>query len=170
MRRTRLVGAPAQPGGSAPAPIAFFYAPPMDDTIFRKILDGEAEVSWIARENGVAAFMDLHPVNPGHALVIPERPAVGLADLDPDDGREMFAMAQRVAAAIRASDIPCDGINLILADGVAAGQEVFHVHLHVIPRVEGDAFGFKHAPDYPRAERRMTLDEQAAEITNRLKS
>ena len=142
----------------------------MDETIFSKILAGEAEASWIAREHGVAAFMDLHPVNPGHALVIPERPAVGLADLDPEDGRQMFAMAQRVAAALRASDIPCDGINLILADGVHAGQEVFHVHLHVIPRVEGDAFGFQHAPDYPRAERRQILDQQAVEITERLNS
>ena len=140
----------------------------MSGTIFSQILAGEAEVSWIAREHGVAAFMDLHPVNPGHALVVPERPAVGLADLDPEDGRQMFAMAQRVAAAIRASDIPCDGINLILADGEHAGQEVFHVHLHVIPRVEGDAFGFQHAPDYPRAERRNVLDEQAVEITNKL--
>ncbi len=142
----------------------------MSGTIFSQILAGEAEVSWIAREHGVAAFMDLHPVNPGHALVVPERPAVGLADLDPEDGRQMFAMAQRVAAAIRASDIPCDGINLILADGEHAGQEVFHVHLHVIPRVEGDAFGFQHAPDYPRAERRNVLDEQAVEITNKLGS
>ena len=139
-----------------------------DGTIFGKILAGEAEVSWIAREHGVAAFMDLHPVNPGHALVIPERPAVGLADLDPEDSRKMFAMGQRVAAAIRASGIPCDGVNLILCDGEAAGQEVFHVHLHVIPRVEGDAFGFRHAPDYPRAEARRTLDEQATEISTQL--
>lgn len=83
----------------------------MDGTIFGKILAGEAEVSWIAGERSVAAFMDLHPVNPGHTLVIPERPAVGLADLDPEDGRQMFVMAQKVAAAIRASDIPCDGVN-----------------------------------------------------------
>ncbi len=140
----------------------------MDSTIFSKILAGEEEVSWIAREQGVAAFMDLHPINPGHALVIPERPAVGLADLDPQDGREMFAMAQRVADAIRASDIPCDGINLVLADGVAAGQEVFHVHLHVIPRVEGDAFGFRHAPDYPRVETRSVLDAVAATVRHHL--
>ena len=140
----------------------------MDGTIFSKILAGEEEVSWIAREHGVAAFMDLHPINPGHALVIPERPAVGLADLDPQDGREMFAMAQRVADAIRASDIPCDGINLVLADGVAAGQEVFHVHLHVIPRVEGDAFGFRHAPDYPVAASRSVLDGVAATVRDHL--
>ncbi|MEM9467356.1 MAG: HIT domain-containing protein [Actinomycetota bacterium] len=140
----------------------------MDTTVFGRILAGEAEVSWIAREHGVAAFMDLHPINPGHALVISERPAVGLADLDPEDGRQMFAMAQRVAAAIRASDIRCDGINLVLADGVVAGQEVFHVHLHVIPRLDGDAFGFQHAPGYPRAEVRATLDEHAMEIKRSL--
>ena len=134
------------------------------DCIFCQILAGDAEVSWIARENGVAAFMDLHPVNPGHALVVPEAHSVGLADLDPNDGREVMALGQRVAAAIRASGLPSDGINLILADGVAAGQEVFHAHLHVIPRVQGDAFGFRHAPDYPRAEHRRVLDEHAAEI------
>ena len=83
------------------------------DCIFCQILAGDAEVSWIARENGVAAFMDLHPVNPGHALVVPETHSVGLADLDPNDGREVMALGQRVAAAIRASGLPSDGINLI---------------------------------------------------------
>ncbi len=139
------------------------------ECIFCEILAGTAEVSWIAREDGVAAFMDLNPVNPGHALVIPEDHVVGLTDLDPADGREMTALAQRVAGAIRASGLPCDGVNLLLCDGVAAGQEVFHVHLHVIPRVEGDDFGFRTAPDYPKAAPRRALDDQAALIAECLR-
>ena len=67
--------------------------------IFCEILAGRADVSRVWRGDGVAAFMDLHPINPGHVLVVPERHAVGLTDLDPADGRAMFAVAQRVASA-----------------------------------------------------------------------
>ena len=53
----------------------------------------------------------------------------------------MFSMGMRVAAALRASDIQCEGVNFFLADGEAAGQEIFHAHLHVFPRFKGDGFG-----------------------------
>ena len=83
-----------------------------------------------------------------------------LADLDPEDGAAVFETGRRAAAALRASSLRCEGVNLFLADGEAAGQEVFHVHLHVLPRYEGDGFGLRMPPDYsmrPRAE----LDEAA---------
>jgi diadenosine tetraphosphate (Ap4A) HIT family hydrolase len=94
---------------------------------------------------------------------VPRTHATFLADLDPEDGAEIFRAGQRAAAALRASTIRCEGVNLFLADGAAAGQEVFHVHLHVIPRYEGDGFGLRLPSDYsvrPRAE----LDEAAAAL------
>lgn len=66
--------------------------------------------------------------------------AVGLADLDEADGRQMFAVGQRLAAALRRTDLRCEGVNLLLADGEAAMQEIFHIHLHVFPRYAGDRF------------------------------
>ena len=87
--------------------------------------------------------MDIFPVNPGHVLVIPTSHSAFLAELDPEAGAELFRVAQRVAAALRRSDPRCEGVNLFLADGEAAGQEIFHVHLHVIPRQRGDGSGFR---------------------------
>jgi histidine triad (HIT) family protein len=88
----------------------------------------------------------------------------GLAGL----GGHIFAMGMRVAAALRTCGVRCKGVNLFLADGEAAGQEVFHAHLHVFPRYAGDGFGFKFSPNYfvlpPRAE----LDDIARGIRNAL--
>ena len=75
--------------------------------------------------------------------VLPKIHAVYLEDLAPDLGASLFNVAMRVSEALRTSGIRCEGVNLLLADGEAAGQEIPHVHLHVIPRFEGDGFGFK---------------------------
>ena len=110
----------------------------MADCVFCEILVGNLPVSWVFQDDEVVAFMTIGPVNPGHVLVIPRQHAAQLADLDPAIGGKIFQGAMRVAAAIRASSLPSDGINLFVSDGPAAGQEVFHVHLHVVPRVAGD--------------------------------
>lgn len=112
----------------------------MTDCIFCDLVRGEAEISTIYEDDAVLGFMNIHPVNPGHALVIPKRRATYLADLDEETGRAMWTATQRAAAAVRASGLKCEGVNLFLADGEAAFQEVFHVHMHVIPRFKGDPF------------------------------
>ena len=70
----------------------------------------------------------------------------------------------RLADALRRSGVRCEGVNLFLADGEAAGQEVFHVHLHVIPRFPGDGFGFRFAPGYFQLPGRDALDQVASAI------
>jgi diadenosine tetraphosphate (Ap4A) HIT family hydrolase len=110
--------------------------------------------------------MDIHPVNPGHVLVIPTSHAAFLADLDADSGGELFRVGQQVAAAMRRSDLPCEGVNLLLADGAAAGQEIFHVHLHVIPRHRRDGAGFRFGGARPLA--RRALDEIAENLRSSL--
>ena len=134
--------------------------------IFAEILDGNRPASFVYRDELVSAFMDIAPINPGHVLVVPNAPAKSLAELDPKTGGRMFEVAQRVGAAIRASDIPSDGINLLLADGVAAGQEIAHVHLHVIPRTVDDSVRMQ-APDRGPAERPV-LDRAAQTIAGQL--
>jgi histidine triad (HIT) family protein len=107
--------------------------------------------------------MDIRPVVQGHMLVVPRTHAASLADLDYADGGHLFALGQRATAAVRASALHCEGVNLFLADGEAAGQDVFHVHLHVIPRYEGDGFSLSFPPQYSVRPRRE-LDEAAASL------
>jgi histidine triad (HIT) family protein len=123
----------------------------MPDCLFCRILAGEIPGSIVLQEERCAAFLDIHPVNPGHLLVVPRRHAGGLADLDPEDAAAVMRAARRLAGAVRRSGLECDGVNLHLADGEAAGQEIDHVHLHVIPRRRGDGFGLRLPPGYRTA-------------------
>jgi histidine triad (HIT) family protein len=108
--------------------------------------------------------MDIQPINPGHALVIPNRHAGSLGEVDEHTAGHLFRLAQRVMVALRSSDLRCEGVNLLLADGAAAGQEVFHTHLHVIPRYPGDGFGFRFGSSYSVKPTRRELDEAAERI------
>jgi histidine triad (HIT) family protein len=114
--------------------------------------------------------MDIQPVNPGHVLVIPNEHAAHLADLAEESGAQLFRIAQRTAAALRVSGVKCEGVNFFLADGEAAMQDVFHVHLHVFPRYQGDGFGLKLSPDYFTLPERSELDRIAEDIHNVLES
>jgi histidine triad (HIT) family protein len=107
---------------------------------FCQIIAGRLPSSQLYADELVVAFMDIRPVNSGHLLVVPRIHAVSLAELPEVAGAAMFVTAQRMARALRASGVPTDGINFFLADGAVAGQEVWHVHLHVIPRLAGDGF------------------------------
>ncbi len=101
-------------------------------------------------------------MNPGHAIIIPKRHAAYLAEMDEETGRHLWTVAQRTAAALRASGVRCEGVNLFLADGEAAFQEVFHVHLHVFPRYTGDAF--RMIADWENFRPRDELDSVAADL------
>ena len=128
----------------------------MSECIFCDIAAGTAPASILYQDALCLAFMDIQPVNAGHLLVVPIRHATYLADLPPDTGAQLFRVAQQLSAALRRSGVHCEATNLFLADGEAAGQDVFHVHMHVIPRFAGDGFGLRHGPTYgvrpPRAE------------------
>ena len=80
----------------------------------------------------------------------------------------MFKVAMKVSDALRISGIRCEGVNLFLADGEAAGQEIFHVHLHVFPRFDGDGFGLRFDENYFILPKRDELDETANEIRDAL--
>lgn len=82
----------------------------------------------------------------------------------------MFRVAMRISKGLRRSNIKCEGVMLLLADGEVAGQEVPHVHLHVIPRYAGDGFGMKFGPRYGSKPDRKELDKVASEIVVAMKS
>jgi histidine triad (HIT) family protein len=129
---------------------------------FCAIVAATAPASVVYEDAEVLAFLDIRPVTPGHLLVIPKRHAPFLADLDEATGARLFRVAMRLARALRASELRCEGINLFLADGEAAFQEVFHVHLHVVPRFAGD--GFRIDADWSLAPPRAELDAIAARL------
>lgn len=132
--------------------------------IFCKIARGEIPASIVAATDSVLAMMDIQPINPGHVLVIPKSHATYLADLDEKIGDDVFQLAMRVAGGLRKSGVRCEGVNLFLADGKVAGQEVFHVHLHVIPRFEGDGFGLRFPVNYGQHPAREELARIAGSI------
>jgi len=112
----------------------------------------------------VLAFLDIQPVNPGHALVIPRIHAKELSELDPAIGGKMFEVAMLVDEGLRRSNVKCEGVTLFLADGEAASQDIFHVHLHVIPRFRGDGFGLRVGPYYGMKPERKELNLIAEQI------
>jgi histidine triad (HIT) family protein len=143
-------------------------APVVADCVFCEIVAGRQPSSTIYRDDVCAAFLDTQPVNPGHLLIAPNVHAACLADLDEETGAHMFRVAQRLAGALRRCGVQCEGINLFLADGAAAMQEVFHVHLHVVPRYERDGFGFRFSPAYYQKPARAELDRVAEQIRKTL--
>ena len=131
----------------------------MENCLFCKIIAGELEGTIVYQDEICTALMDIQPINPGHLLVIPNDHSKDLTELPPETGKHIFAIAQILAAALRGSGIRCEGINLFLADGKAAMQEVFHFHLHIIPRYDGDGFGFQFSPRYAELPTRDDLDK-----------
>jgi histidine triad (HIT) family protein len=134
------------------------------DCIFCRIIAGAAPASIVYRDAVCLAFMDIQPVNPGHLLVVPLAHAAGLSALDALTAGHLMQVGQRLGGALLNSGLRCEGVNYFIADGEAAGQEVFHVHLHVIPRFAEDGFGFRFPPAYFQRPPRAELDSAAARI------
>ena len=130
--------------------------------VFCEIAAGRAPASIAFADDVAVCLMDLRPVNPGHLLVVPRGHAASLAELDEPTGAHLFTLGMRMARALRGSGLRCEGVNLFLADGEVAGQEVFHVHLHVLPRFAGDPFRVELGRAEPPA--REQLDEAAAAV------
>jgi histidine triad (HIT) family protein len=136
----------------------------MSGCTFCDIVKGKREGTFVYRDDRVSVFMDVQPINPGHMLVVPNEHASYLSDLDPETGAQMFRVAQKMTASLRKSALRCEGVNLFLADGEAALQDVFHVHLHVIPRFKGDGFGLVLADTYHTRPPRTELERAAEKI------
>jgi histidine triad (HIT) family protein len=106
-------------------------------TIFSKIIAGEIPCHKVYEDEFVLAFLDINPIQPGHTLVIPKTPSENALSCDPETLAKIMAVGQILAKAIKQS-VECDGINFLFNNGEAAGQVVFHTHLHVIPRFSDD--------------------------------
>lgn len=108
--------------------------------IFAKIMAGEIPAARVYDDRDILVIMDAFPQSKGHCLVIPKRPVRNLLALAPKDIGRLFGTVQRVSQAIDKALSP-DGIVVTQFNGAPAGQTVFHLHVHIIPRFEDQALG-----------------------------
>ncbi|MEH6943553.1 HIT family protein [Bacillus sp. JJ722] len=113
----------------------------MSDCIFCKILNGEIPSAKVYEDEHVLAFLDISQVTKGHTLVIPKVHKENVYELTPEIASHIFSVVPKIANALKAEYQPI-GLNTINNNGEAAGQTVFHFHMHLLPRYgEGDGFG-----------------------------
>ena len=128
------------------------------NNIFAKILRGEVPCTRVYEDEATLAFMDVMPQADGHVLVIPKEEAENIFDLSPEGGAALIRTTQKLARAVRKALAP-GGIMLAQLNGAAAGQTVFHVHFHIIPRGAGADFGL-HAREMAAPEKLRALADK----------
>ncbi|MEJ5300093.1 MAG: HIT family protein [Thermodesulforhabdaceae bacterium] len=109
----------------------------MESCIFCQIVKGTIPSAKLYEDDFVLSFLDINPINPGHALVIPKKHYPTILDVDDEDLKKTAAVTKLVARALKEA-LSCDGINILQNNFEAAGQLIHHFHIHVIPRFEGD--------------------------------
>ena len=113
----------------------------MKDCIFCKIIKGEIPSAKVYEDEFVISFLDIAPNNKGHCLVVPKKHSNDFLEMDEKSIDSVFCAAKKIANAIKNS-LKCD-FNIVMNNGKSAGQVVFHSHVHVVPRFEGDGFEYQ---------------------------
>lgn len=129
------------------------------DCIFCKIVAGEIPCFKIYETDLVLSFLDIGPVNKGHALVIPKAHYNNIWDLPADLGKDLLSAAKVAGDAIVKST-GADGLNLIMNNNEAAGQLVFHAHMHLIPRFNGDGLRHWDQSEYESMDEALALAQK----------
>jgi len=123
----------------------------MEDTVFMKIIRREIPAEIVYEDEETLAFLDIHPNNPGNTLVIPKRATRNIFDIEEESLAWVMRTVQKIAPAVQKA-VNAGGINIIINNESAAGQVIFHFHVHVIPRHEHDGFKFFPQTDYAPGE------------------
>ncbi|GAC1042215.1 HIT family protein [Rhizobium sp. No.120] len=134
-----------------------------DNNIFAKILKGEIPSYRVYEDEHTIAFMDVMPQSPGHTLVVPKAPSRNIFDADPAALQQAIIVVQKIAVAVREA-FEADGVYIAQFNEPPAGQTVFHLHFHVIPRIEGVAL----KPHSGKMEDGAVLAENARKIIEAL--
>ena len=141
---------------------------PAPHCTFCDIINGAAEVSVCYDDSVAIAFMDIQPVNPGHVLVVPREHYESILDVPHDVGQHLFDVAMRLVAVVNKVGA-AEGLNIVVNSGAAAGQDVFHYHIHLIPRCEGDGFDIPLPFPGSTMPDRTHLDAMAARIVSAMR-
>lgn len=136
----------------------------MNDCIFCKIIKGEMPTSKVYENDEVFAFLDIAPVNIGHSQVVPKKHFANIYETPEKILGEMMKVAKIISGALK-KGLGAQGVNLAMNNDLAAGQVVFHSHLHVIPRFRGDGFGLWHGKrPYQEGEKEETAKKIASAL------
>ncbi len=111
------------------------------DCLFCAMVDGKIPYSKVYEDEDFLAILDIRPVALGHILLIPKQHHTNITDIPDELARKVYPTVKKLSLALMKS-LNCDGVNLVQNNGEAAGQEVFHGHLHIIPRYETDGIKF----------------------------
>lgn len=114
----------------------------MENCIFCKIIAGEIPSATVYEDDDVKAILDVNPAARGHVIVLPKKHAADVFSLPDEDLSKAMCVAKKIAIALKKA-YNCDGVNILQNNGEAAGQTVFHLHIHVIPRFAGDTISVK---------------------------
>jgi len=131
--------------------------------VFCEILRGDSPATFVHQDDTVVAFMDIQPISNGHMLVVPREHAVLMSDLNETTAMRAFRVARQLASIVRQT-LGAGGVNLFVADGEIAFQDVPHFHVHVIPRYPKDGFSLTFPPDYNKPTSRAELEAIATAI------
>ncbi|HEY4889857.1 MAG TPA: HIT domain-containing protein [Candidatus Dormibacteraeota bacterium] len=134
-----------------------------DQCIFCEILDGNSPASFTYEDDTVVAFMDVQPITHGHMLVVPREHAVLMAEVNETVAMRTFRVARKLSSLVRGT-LGATGVNLFVADGETAFQDVPHFHVHVIPRYPNDGFGLTFPERYAQPPSRAALETIAAAV------
>lgn len=117
----------------------------MNDCIFCKIANGEIPSATLYEDNDFRVILDLGPATKGHALILPKSHYADLTEIPEELAGKATGVAKKIVTAMKAA-LPCDGYNVVQNNGEAAGQTVFHYHVHLIPRYVNDHAGVSWKP------------------------
>ena len=134
----------------------------MSDCIFCKIANGEIPSATLYEDEDFRVILDLGPESKGHALILPKAHAANIYEISDDMAAKAMILAKKMATKMTEA-LKCDGFNIVQNNGEPAGQTVFHFHMHLIPRYEGDQVGITWKPG-------TLTDEVKNEILEKLKS
>ena len=121
----------------------------MDECIFCRIIKQQERSITVHEDTETLAFLDYYPINPGHTLVVPKKHYVTMMDMSSEEVGRLFVSVAKVVKGVGKAT-KADGINVGQSNGVAASQEVFHMHVHVIPRFSRDSAGGLTFPERKR--------------------
>lgn len=109
----------------------------MENCIFCRIITGDIPSSVVYEDEDFKVILDIAPAAKGHAIILPKKHYADLFELEEDTAKKVLMVAKKIALAMK-EELKCDGINLLQNNGEAAGQSIFHIHFHLIPRYKGD--------------------------------
>lgn len=133
-----------------------------DNCIFCKIANGIIPSATVYEDDDFRAILDIAPAHKGHVIILPKKHAANLFEIDEETAGKLLPVAKKVAGAVK-KVTGCDGINILQNNGEAAGQTVFHLHVHVVPRFDGDGI----LPVWPQG---SYADGEAAELAAKIKA